>query len=303
MGYTQKSYKTVCPKCQSDNFYITPRNNMGYCFSPSCHYVEHDGKAPKQKQKIRSEHIQEIRALYTHLAQYYHSSLTAEALQFLYSRGFNDITIQQLKIGYCPKGTLPVYKKAIAKDAGLATAKHEAFLAHRITFPYFKDTRTVTDIRARTLDKDDNLKYKSPYGDAFYRGAIFPYNYHLAHKQPRIILTEGEIKADIAVQTGYPTIAVPGIGAWRSGFIQEDDQEIIIVFDNEYKPHIQHEVMVAIEKIVQHLDNVRIAVLPLYGSEKAEIDTFINKHGAGLFQRIIDNALTYTEWKQVQSPF
>lgn len=299
---SKRSYKTTCPKCGKDNFYVTPRNGMAYCFSPTCHYVERDGKAYTGKQRIRSENVDQIRELYYQAAWYYHSALDKQSLDFLYKRGFNDETIKKLMIGYCPIGTAPMYRSDIAKEAGLANAQHEAFLANRITFPYFKNHRVITDIRARSLDPNDEIKYKSPFGDVYYRGALYPYNYHLAKGQKRILITEGEIKADIAVQIGFPTIGLPGISAWRVGFVQEEGQEVIIVFDNESNPSTQKDVITAVRKVAGEIINPKIAVLPImHGQKKAEIDTFVNAYGKDIFASIIDNALTFEAWNALQT--
>ncbi len=293
-----KSYKAICPSCGDDNLYVTPNNGMAYCFNPSCHYTEFNGKATIKK-RVRSDFVPEIRGLYKELTTYYHSCIDNKARTFLYLRGFNDSTIQNLSIGYCPHGKLPIYRDPIAREAGLVDKHGNAFLGGRIVFPYFKDAETVTDIRGRTIE-DDDVKYKSPFNDAVYRGAIFPYNYHL-HTGKRIILTEGEIKAGIAYQYGFPTLALPGISSWRTGLLQEDDQEYIIVFDNESKPNVQREVILAIRKAAQYLIDPKIAVLPLMGKKKTEIDTFINEHGPHVFKGIIDNALNYKQWDELQA--
>ncbi len=195
---------------------------------------------------------------------------------------------------------MPLYRDPIAKEAGIATAKHEAFLEDRITFPYFKNNDVITDIRGRAMNPNDELKYKSPFGDVIFRGAIYPYNYHL-HDNKRILITEGEIKANIAYQIGYAAIGIPGIGSWRNGFIQNEYQEVIIVFDTERNPDTQRNVIYSLRKVAKQLIKPKIAVLPLDANEsKAEIDTFINIHGGGLFTSIIDNAVDYITWDSLQ---
>ncbi len=295
------SYKTECPACHHDTFYVTPINGIGYCFREVCKHLEFNGQVRK-KDRVRSEYIVEIREKYKDAAKYYHSSLDTNALQYLYKRGFNDKTIKDLMIGYCPHGTGPLYKDTIAKEAGLAIDK-KAFLGGRITFPYFRTKDMITDIRARAIDPEEELKYKSPFGDVYYRGAMYPYNYHLRDSKI-ILITEAEIKADIAYQLGYAAMGLPGIGAWRQGFIQDDDQEVIIVFDNESNPDTQRNVIAAIRRISHKLIKPKIAVLPLFdGEKKAEIDTFVNKHGGKLFTHIINNALDYTTWNDLQPVF
>lgn len=294
------SYKAVCPSCGHESLYITPRNGMAYCFRPTCKHTEFNGNA-KRKERLRSDNVQDIRAIYKELAWYYHSSIDAKTQSYLLQRGFTNKTIEDLQIGYCPTGTLPLYRDPISKEAGIATKNNEAFLGDRITFPYFKNRDTITDIRGRAIDPNEELKYKSPFGDVIFRGAIYPYNYHL-HGREHIIIAEAEIKADIAYQLGYAALGIPGIGSWRPGFVQEDKQRVTIVFDNESNPETQKSVIAAVHKVAGELVKPYIAVLPIdIGEAKAEIDTFILRHGGELFKNIIDNALDYKAWKSLQS--
>lgn len=294
-----KSYKTTCPACNHESLYVTPDNGMAYCFREVCHYTVFNGVAKKRERK-RSDNVISIRAVYKEAAWYYHSSIDTKVRQYLHIRGFTDKTIQDLQIGYCPKGMLPLYKDPLAIEGGIATVKGEAFLADRITFPYFKNVDTITDIRGRSIDPNEELKYKSPFGDIIFRGAIYPYNYHL-HTHKKLLLAEAEIKADIAFQLGYAALGLPGISSWRPGFIQEDGQEITIIFDNESNPETQRNVIAAVRRIAGELIKPKIAVLPIFeGEQKAEIDVFINKHGGALFASIVDNALEYKDWNSLQ---
>lgn len=279
--------------CGKHAFYVTPHNGFSYCFV--CNHKEQEGETTQEEQKP-SEHVAEIRALYKQAAQYYHSALTPEAYRFLQSRGFSDTTIQDRQIGYCPVGTMPFYKHVHAKEAGLATADNQAFLAHRITFPYFFSADTIVDIRARTMDNDEELRYKSPFGNASFRGAIYPYNYHLK-KQRTIIITEGEIKADISTQYGFPAMALPGISTWRKGFKQRADTTYILLYDSQ--KNMQH-VRRAIRTIAQKIDDVRIATLPLMGQDKMDIDSFILRFGISAYRTVVHSALDFTTWNQLQ---
>jgi hypothetical protein len=294
------SYKTTCPGCGHVSLYVTPNNGMGHCFRPTCKYTEFNGSM-KRKERVRSDNVDDIRAMYKELVYYYHSSLDKRSLDYLHARGFTDTTIQELQIGYAPVGMLPLYRDPIAKEAGIATAKDEAFLGDRITFPYFKDKDTITDIRGRAIDPNEELKYKSPFGDVIFRGAIYPYNYHLRDRD-HIIIAEAEIKADIAYQLGYAAMGLPGIGAWRPGFVQGDKQRVTIVFDNESNPETQRDVIHAVRKVAGELIKPYIAVLPIFeGERKAEIDTFVNKYGGTLFKSVVDNALDYKTWNSLQT--
>lgn len=291
-----KSYKTVCPICGNDTLYVTPHNGLSYCFFPTCNYYERDGTYT-HKAKERSPLLEEIRGLYTQAAAYYHSALTQEALSFLYHRGFTDDTIQSLQIGYIPCGKSPMYKNKVAKDAGIATYDSQAFLADRISFPYFNLHNTVTDIRARALDPNNELRYKSPYNDAYFRGADYPFNYAATKGAQRIIITEGEIKSAIAQQYNYTTIAIPGITNWRKGFIQRPGQEVIILFDNQVNIR---GVNAAIRDVASHLENPKVATMPLFGKEKQDIDSFILDYGINAFNTVVNGALDFDVWQSLQ---
>src|SRR5688572_6790200 len=192
------SYKTECSSCGGHNFYVTEHNGLGYCFN--CGYCELQGEH-KRAPKTRSPNLDEIRHFYKRMAEYYHAALDGKALQYVYSRGFTDTTIQHFKIVYIPRDTSLLYRNSIAKEAGLADYYGGAFLAERISFPYINKDGIVTDIRGRDITGEDELKYKSPHGSAYFRGADYPYNF-AAHNESTVILTEGEIKTSIAWQYG-----------------------------------------------------------------------------------------------------
>lgn len=288
------SYKTNCPVCPGHNFLITEDNGMGYCFN--CGHLTYNNEHYDQKPKERSPYVDQIRVLYAQVAQYYHSALDGKARLFLINRGFTDETIQKLKIGYAPEGTNPIYKTTIAQEAGIATYAATAFLAGRVTFPYFYDEHTIIDIRGRSIEQNDDLKYKSPYHNVYYRGADYIYNNHLTTAK-EIILTEGEIKADIAVQNGFPTGAFPGMLSTRI-FNQQPDQKVILLFDSQKND--QMNINRAINRQAQKLQNPFIATLPLMGKPKQDIDSFILNYGCTTFKIVLESALPYNEWRQLQ---
>jgi DNA primase len=287
-------YKELCNECGKDNLYITPHNGMQYCFTPGCNYRHIDGRGI-QKKRIRSTYINDIRTYYKIMAEYYHSNLDRKSLDYLYSRGFNDSMIEKQKIGYCPKEKHTLYNTYIAQEAGLLAYDGTSFLGDRIIFPYFKDKNTVVELRGRSIDKDP-LRYKSPFGDSYYRGSDYPYNYQL-HNARRVILTEGEIKANIALQLGYNTMALPGMGIWKQGFKQSEDQEVIILFDSQKD---MQSIRKAIDNVAARLLDPKVATLPLMNQAKMDIDIFIIQYGESLFATIIDAALPYQEWKALQ---
>lgn len=287
----RKSYKINCPQCGKDNFYTTEHNGLSYCFN--CGHWQRDGEHAYEP-KVRSQYIEEIRNYYKQAAYYYHAALDTAARNFLYSRGFTDDTIQQFLIGFVPNGKSPMYRDQIGIEAGLALPHDSTgFLAGRITFPYFYNKDTIVDIRGRAIDPNEEVKYKSPYHSSYYRGANYLYNNHLA-KNDTILISEGEIKADLAVQIGYAALAMPGMNNTKT-FSQRDDQKVIIIFDSQKKN--QHFVNKAIDHVARTLIHPYVATLPLMNKDKMDCDSYILEYGKEAFDGIIGGALTYNEWK------
>lgn len=292
-------YKIECPACGGGNLYVTPQNGLSYCYN--CQYWHREGEYEARDIK-RSDHIDDIRAYYTRMAHYYHECLTKEALTFLYGRGFDDATIQALKIGYVPEEKSVLYKQSIAREAGLSTYDGKSALCKRVVFPYMVEDGTVTDIRGRSLDPLDELRYKSPYGSAHYRGADYPYNWQLQCNKPdKIIITEGEIKAAIGYKFKYPIIALPGMTTWRSGLKLDRKQKPIIIFDNQ--KNNRRDVIKAVQKVAAHLHEPLVGTLPLMGNTKMDIDTLIITCGVSMFDMVIDTAIQYEEWLDFQQRF
>lgn len=287
------AYKTTCPTCNKHNYYCS--EVMCYCFN--CGYWQSINGVIAEKK--RANNIKDIRALYTIVADYYHSNLQKEHEHYLYNRGFTREDIKKLKIGYCPIGKSNYYVSATAKDAGLANKDHTAFLGGRLIFPYFNKSGYVTDLRGRAFGSSDQ-KYLSPYHSAYYRGADYPYNFKDAVKEQNktIIITEGEIKAAISTKYGFPAIALPGMLTWRIGYTPKEDINHIIVLDNQRDQRKQ--IQKAITRLSKKLENVRVATLPLYGENKQDIDSFINSYGIDEYALVIDNAVMYDEWLEYQ---
>lgn len=297
MARKKRHQRMPCPSCGRNSYVYTTEIEFGYCFI--CTYKEYRGKIT-HKEKVRSPYVDEIRNYYKQVAHYYHSCLDTKAITFLHQRGFTNDTIQRFLIGYCPHGTNVLYRTTIAVEAGIGLPHDStSVLAGRIIFPYFFNDATIVDIRGRALDPDEEIKYKSPYHSSYYRGADYLYNNHLSNATT-IIITEGEIKADIATQAGFATLAMPGINSIKT-YRQRDDQKVIILFDSQ-KQHQQH-VNQAIIRLSGEFIDPYVGTLPLMGKDKMDCDTLILDYGIDMFADIVHNALPYQDWKQLTQRF
>jgi DNA primase len=281
-------YKEHCPKCGAYAFYITPHNGLSYCFK--CEYTEREGNKHKPEVKRTREEIQQIRSFYTRIAKYYHSCLGKEHREYLYRRGFTDDSIERYLIGYVPEDANNILYKDIAVSMSGLVHDGEAFLKHRIVFPYIKNGK-VTDIRGRSLDPNDGLRYLSPKGSSKSRGAILPWNSDL--DTDNVIVTEGEIAAGIATQAGFPTLGLPGINAKRKIL----SNRVIIIFDREQNLHVKK----AILKVAERIENPFVSTLYVPNSlrgKKVDMDSFIL--AGGDMERVINAALPISEWRRLQ---
>lgn len=281
------SYKTTCPNCGGHNFYVTEHNGVKYCFN--CAYVEKEGYA-EENIKVRSLHVEEIRKYYTEVTRYYHSCLDTKHRDFLHQRGIEDSTIERLQIGFCPNSSHQLYVHPLAEESGISI-KREPFLSNRIIFPYWFEGK-VTDMRGRTVDMDE-LKYKSPFKSAYYRGADYAYNVS-ALPEETIVITEGEIKSILPEQFGLPTKGLPGMNAERTISVGTF-KKVVLCFDNQR--YNRKQLIMAIKRWAQKLPNPFIATLPLRGKDKQDIDGYILQYGIDSYKQVIAAAMPYEKWK------
>ena len=286
------NYKTDCPNCGGNDFYVTPSNGVGYCFH--CGYYERDSTSEAKVYKPKST-IESIRNFYKIASRYYHSCMSGSALTYLESRGISGTLVEKFQLGFVPEDMPQHFDKELARDSGLYV-NGKCVLANRVSFPYLVGT-VVTDIRGRSLEPHADIRYKSPLGSSELRGAVFPYNYD-DHKTDHLV-TEGEIKSIISSNFGVPTVGLPGITSWRP-MTSGTDVKQVIVFDSNKDRHKRESVFRAIDKLATKLYNPYVAVLPLLGRSEMDLDTFVMTVSSTQHHDLIKNALPYSEWAKLQ---
>lgn len=291
--------KYTCPECNKNALYVTPHNGLSYCFACGYTHIDREYRSTYtyKPKKIRgAEEIRQIRSFYTRIARYYHSCLETSHRDWLYSRGFTDESIEKYLIGYVPEDANNLlYNDPACAMSGLKTFEGKAFLHGRISFPYIHKGK-VTDIRARSLDKEAALRYLSPIGSSASRGSLWPwqYEYDTSNQGQSIIITEGEIAAGISTQHGFPALGLPGINANRNIAAQN----VVIIFDREQNIYVKR----AIVKLAKKFENPYVSTLyvpkGLRHEAKIDIDTFIL--AGGDMRRVLSSALPFDQWKLLQ---
>ncbi len=292
--------KQDCPSCGCNDYTLTEDNGFGFCFQ--CGYKEQDNQTEVKKPE-RSKYKKEIRAFYTEVTEYFHRCLydNYEALKYLYFRGITDDTIEELKLGFIPRGNHPLCKLPECLEAGLTKDGVSWMLGNRVSFPFFvteDKVKQVCDIWGRSIDPSCNPKYRylAPNHSAYQRWADYPYLVDTGHRDQTVVITEGIIKPILPYQEGMSTIGFPGTLSRRK-FTPYQKQKVVICFDNQVKNRRQ--LVAAIKKQAERYSNPYVATLPLRGKEKQDIDSYIQDYGISEYRKIIDNALPYREWKHL----
>lgn len=180
-----------------------------------------------------------------------------QALHFLRKRGFTDELIKARNYGFHPN----VWKSDEGVGRALGNADSSAgsayvggylggiygpqgqpkyFIRGVITIPYSKEGVT-TLLRTRKLDPGDGPKYFVPGGITMFAGATPTlYNADLLGKTQKLILTEGEFKADLVCQRweegklSMPAAAQPGISYMPEDYLDAlAGKCVYLVYDSE----------------------------------------------------------------------
>lgn len=298
-----RGYKTKCPACDGNDLWVTEDTGSAFCFECGASYrignTEHILQQDEYEESVFD--ITMIRGIYRNINNYYRDALTHDHKVYLYNRGIDSNAIDTFEFGYCPNGTLPMYRDEVAYESGLANRKGEPRLADRITIPYIADGM-ITDMRGRGNDP----KYKSLLHRAYKRGAIFPFNFDRAMMRAKdtnsIIITEGELKAVLADLHGFAAVALPGMQSWRKGFMPPDTNTCIIaIFDNSKDIKDNLRVSKVLHKLDKKIHNMHVGVLPLLGEDKQDIDSFLLHPNGGYekFKRVVEGSVPYARYLEL----
>lgn len=246
-----------CPKCGGDDrFFYMPslrilKGAPGWiCRQCQYHEPADPSAVPKiTGPKLTDEQLKQVHDANEKVTQYCEnllwSDVGAEALDYLRTkRGFTDDTIRNARLGYHPptkQGAGGVSQHLWRDDksayegaclAGLLRAQGQegSVLQGTITIPYLA-AGNVMMIRARMLRPRDGTKYLSPFGTLYAGGTPMLFGQDVLaemarYGRKRVILTEGEFKAQLATQCwkadmlSMPAVAQPGISIFPYEFME-----------------------------------------------------------------------------------
>jgi len=249
--------------------------------------------------------IPEIRKLYASLADKYHADLFPEAVDYLKTRGLTQETIDRFRLGFCGTDFYDDYTNKVAEDSGVIYQSYP-ILSNRIVIPYTYQGEVV-DLRGRILDsvfayKKNTPTYISLSGNHEARGANFLFNHDIIEKEGTIIITEGEFKALVAIQYGFPVVATPGIFGWSSGWSEVfKNKEVILAADNDKISGLRSPAYLMAKMLKKEIPQLKVAVLyKTSKQEKMDIDSLIISNGVKSFENCIRGAMDADRWLWLQ---
>ena len=223
-------------------------------------------------------------------------------LSYLKERGFDGKTIEQFKLGYCPKSGDAFSKAAIDKgyqqkyleETGLTRVRNEQpydFFRGRIMFPILSISGAVLGFGGRTMQSSDKTaKYFNSPESAVYHKSKVLYGIHQAKpemvKKDNCFLVEGYTDVISLHQAGIAnTVAASGtaLTSEQVQLIRRYTKNITILFDGD--PAGIKASFRGIDLILAESMNVKIVLLP----EEHDPDSFARAHSFNELQEYLDN--------------
>ena len=294
----------VCPVCgcKDANFNTAKlRWRCWHCPAKGVIIPEEGYEVKEAEEKILD--IPKVRELYTTITGRYHDNIIQSALDYLKVRGLTQQTIDDFRLGFCSTDFYNEYSNPMAEDAGIVYQNYPA-LTNRITIPYIVGG-DVTDLRGRTLNtvfqyKENTPTYVSLLGNHASRGAVFLFNHDLINKSDKIILTEGEFKAIVGYQHGFPVVATPGIFGWQKEWSNLlKGKETILAADFDRISGLRSPAYLMAKMLIKELPDLKVALLEWAGyttKGKIDIDSLITDGNLHLFDRAIKGAIDARWW-------
>jgi DNA primase len=189
--------------------------------------IEYEEISPQADEQRRRR--ERLRALLEQAASFYErllweSERGAGAREHLVSRGLDEATCREFRLGFSPPGATLARKarekgfsEAELAAAGLVTRRGTDYFQRRLMFPLADARGRVIGFQARKLYEDDPLRGKyvnSPESDLFHKSSVL-YGFHLAraaiNKQDRAVVVEGNTDVIALRHAGFePVVASMG---------------------------------------------------------------------------------------------
>lgn len=239
------NFKALCPfhTENTPSFVISPTKQIYHCFS--CNAGGDVIKFVQEYEKLSFvESVEKIALLSNFTLEYeskndssYRSyeninslflkytkdNLKDEHKEYLYHRGFNDATIEEFGLGFCPRGAddlLALFGSNFVsmdhvEEIGImGTYENRKFssFSNRLTFPIKNAMGKVVGFAGRDLTGKSKAKYKNSKESKFFNKSNILYGFDLAReeilksKKGWLIVEEGQIDVQLSHQVGLKNV-------------------------------------------------------------------------------------------------
>lgn len=271
---------------------------------------------PTQKRGEGPSETEQLHDIYKLASEFYHAQFMDPvkgkiAQDYFLSRGFDLEMAKEFKMGWAPDGwralleylTKKGFQDSLLLKSGLISRSpkgqtYDAFRA-RLLFPIANLQGKIVAFGGRILKDSDGPKYlNSPENPVFYkRRELFGLN--LAKKfidrnQPRIFVVEGYFGFMRLYQAGFKTtVATLGTSLTEEHvqLLKRFAEEAIVIYDGDKAGEAAS--LRGLEVFLEGGMNVKIAKL----SSGLDPDDFIRQYGPEAFQKIIDEARDFFDYK------
>lgn len=244
-------------------------------------------------------------------SEYYHKNLFKNkiALEYLANRKIDSKTVKEFYIGYADNswdGLVGFLKKQGVSEedivrAGLASRKKNGNgyvdrFRNRIIFPIYDTRSRVIGFGGRVLDNSLPKYLNSPDTLVFSKGNhLYGLNNYLkASNQERIILVEGYMDVISLYKSGIKN-AVASLGTALTinqvKLLKQYSSDIYICYDSDEAG--QRATLKAIDILTRVGADPKVIILP----HGADPDDFIKEKGIDEFEKMIEKAMPFVEFK------
>lgn len=124
-----------------------------------------------------------------------------------------------------------------------------------------------------------------------------------------IFITEGAKKAGAGLSISLPVISIPGVSSCRKkGRLHQNldlfakvGRTCYLCFDNDitYKPQVHYALLGLSRELAAKGVKIMVVVIP--ESDTKGMDDYIAMHGEAAFKKLVEEALTFEEWREISS--
>lgn len=296
-----------CPVCGCNDANFNTEKKTWRCWHcPSTGTIEGgSGTYEFAEQPEKLKNIPALRKLYGELAETYHKKLTPLMVKYLVDRGLTEEIINKFKLGFCPATWIDEYENPFIQESGVLRDDYPV-LTNRLVIPYIFNNEVV-DLRGRVLNtifsyKEGVPTYLSLDGGYISRGAVYFFNHDIIMQSDTLILTEGEFKALIGIQSGFNFISTPGITHWVDEWTKLlRDKHIIFMADKEEVVGRFSPSYINAKKLKYKLPNLRIAMMPIDNkTNKVDVDSLVLTKGIKELERAVSGTISVDYYLRIE---